>query len=62
MNSSPLAFATRLRAANVRQLATQLANTENALHAFTAHQVDAVTDLAGQTYLLRPAQEQLRRS
>jgi PAS domain S-box-containing protein len=62
MNSSPLAFATRLRAANVRQLATQLANTENALHAFTTHQVDAVTDLAGQTYLLRPAQEQLRRS
>jgi two-component system CheB/CheR fusion protein len=62
MNSSPLAFATRQRAANVRRLATRLANTENALCASTAHQVDAVTDLAGQTYLLRPAQEQLRRS
>ena len=43
-------------------LALRLAHTENALRALTSGQVDAVIDPDGQAYLLRPAQESLRRS
>ncbi len=42
-------------------LALSLAQAENAIHAFTSGQVDAVLDSDGNTYLLRPAQERLRR-
>ena len=41
-------------------LALRLAHAENALHAFTSGQVDAVLDPDGNAYLLRPAQEHLR--
>jgi two-component system, chemotaxis family, CheB/CheR fusion protein len=43
-------------------LALRLAHAENALLALTSGQVDAVVDPGGKTYLLRPAQEQLRQS
>ncbi|HET6407667.1 MAG TPA: PAS domain-containing protein [Chthoniobacteraceae bacterium] len=41
-------------------LALRLAHAENALHAFTSGQVDAIVHPDGKTYLLRPAQEELR--
>ncbi len=41
-------------------LALRLAAAENALLTLTTGQVDAVIDATGKTYLLRPAQEQLR--
>ncbi len=37
-------------------------NAENALRALTSGQVDAIIDPEGQAYLLRPAQENLRRN
>jgi PAS domain S-box-containing protein len=43
-------------------LALRLAHAENALHALTSGQVDAIVDPSGKTYLLRPAQEQLRQN
>jgi PAS domain S-box-containing protein len=43
-------------------LALRLANAENALHALTSGQVDAIVDAEGKTYLLRPAQEHLRQN
>ena len=43
-------------------LALRLAEAENALHALTSGQIDAIIGPGGQTYLLRPAQEQLRQS
>ena len=43
-------------------LALRLAEAENALHALTSGQVDAVIGPGGKTYLLRPAQEHLRQS
>ncbi len=43
-------------------LALRLAETENALNALTAGQVDAIIDSTGRTYLLRPAQEYLWQS
>ena len=43
-------------------LALRLAQAEHALLALTAGQVDAIVDPGGKTYLLRPAQEQLRES
>ena len=43
-------------------LALRLAHAENALHALTAGQVDAIVDPDGKAYLLRPAQEHLRAS
>ncbi len=43
-------------------LALRLADAENALHALTSGQVDAVVDPMGRTYLLRPAQEHLRQN
>ena len=43
-------------------LALRLAHAENALHALTLGQVDAIVDPDGQAYLLRPAQEHLRRN
>ena len=43
-------------------LALRLAEAENALHALTSGQIDAVVGPGGQTYLLRPAQEHLRQS
>ncbi len=43
-------------------LALRLAEAENALHALTSGQVDAIIGPGGQTYLLRPAQEQLRQN
>ena len=41
-------------------LALRLAHAENALHALTSGQVDAIIDPDGQAYLLRPAQDHLR--
>lgn len=43
-------------------LALRLANAEHALRSLTMGQVDAILDIDGRTFLLRPAQEQLRRS
>jgi PAS domain S-box-containing protein len=43
-------------------LALRLAHAENALHALTSGQVDAIVDPSGKAYLLRPAQEQLRQN
>jgi PAS domain S-box-containing protein len=43
-------------------LALRLAHAENALHALTSGQVDAIVDPSGRTYLLRPAQEELRQN
>jgi PAS domain S-box-containing protein len=43
-------------------LALRLAHAENALHALTSGQVDAIIDSDGQAYLLRPAQEHFRQS
>ena len=41
-------------------LALRLAHAENALHALTSGQVDAIIDPDGKAYLLRPAQIQMR--
>ena len=41
-------------------LALTLAQAERAIHEFTSNQVDAIVDIDGKAYLLRPAQEQLR--
>ena len=43
-------------------LALRLAEVENALHALTSGQVDAIIGPGGQTFLLRPAQEHLRQN
>ena len=43
-------------------LALRLAEAENALHALTSGQIDAIIGPGGQTYLLRPAQEYLRQN
>jgi PAS domain S-box-containing protein len=43
-------------------LALRLAHAENALHALTSGQVDAIVGPGGKTYLLHGAQEDLRRS
>ena len=43
-------------------LALCLAHAENALRTFTTGQVDAIIDPDGKPYLLRPAQEHLRKS
>ena len=43
-------------------LALRLAHAESALHALTSDQVDAIVDPDGRAYLLRPAQEHLRRN
>jgi two-component system CheB/CheR fusion protein len=43
-------------------LALRLAHAENALLALSSGQVDAIVDPDGKTYLLRPAQENLRQS
>ncbi len=43
-------------------LALRLAHAENALRALTSGQVDAIIDPDGRAYLLRPAQESLRRN
>ena len=43
-------------------MALSLAHAENALHAYTSGQVDAIVDPSGKTYLLHGAQEDLRRS
>ncbi len=43
-------------------LALRLAEAENALHALTSGQIDAIVGPGGQTYLLRPAQEHLRQN
>lgn len=43
-------------------LALTLAQAENAIHAFTSGQIDAVLDSDGNTYLMRAAQEQLRQN
>ncbi len=50
------------RAGNAMALALRLVHAENALDALTAGQIDAVVNPNGQTYLLRPAQEQLRQN
>ncbi len=41
-------------------LALTLAQAEEAIHAFSENQVDAIVDQEGRTHLLRPAQEHLR--
>jgi len=46
-------------AEKVLALALGLAHAENELRAFTSGQVDAIVDLDGHPYLLRPAQERL---
>jgi len=43
-------------------LALRLAHAENALHALTSGQVDAIVDFDGKAYLLRPAQEHFRKN
>lgn len=43
-------------------LALRLAHAEHALQAFTSGQVDAIVDPDGKAYLLRPAQEHLRKN
>jgi PAS domain S-box-containing protein len=43
-------------------LALRLAHAENALHALTSGQVDAIIDSEGKAYLLRPAQEYFRQN
>ena len=43
-------------------LALRLAHAENALRVLTSGQVDAIIDPDGETYLLRPAQESLRKN
>ena len=43
-------------------LALRLAEAENALHALTSGQIDAIIGPGGKTYLLRPAQEYLRQN
>lgn len=43
-------------------LALRLAHAENALHALSSGQVDAIIDSDGRPYLLRPAQEHLRQN
>ena len=53
----PLTF----RADKASALALRLAHAENALLALTSGQVDSIVDPGGNTYLLRPAQEHLRR-
>jgi two-component system, chemotaxis family, CheB/CheR fusion protein len=47
---------------NAITLALRLAHAETTLEAFTSGQVDAIVDPFGRTYLLRPAQEHLRRN
>jgi len=49
-------------AEKVLALALGLAHAENELRAFTSDQVDAIVDLDGHPYLLRPAQERLRQN
>jgi PAS domain S-box-containing protein len=49
-------------AEKVLALALGLAHAENELQAFTSGQVDAIVDLDGRPYLLRPAQERLRQN
>jgi len=53
---------TSQRAETALTLAQRLAHAENALHAFTTGQVDAIVDPKGHAYLLRPAQEQARQN
>jgi PAS domain S-box-containing protein len=48
--------------ASASMLALGLAHAENALRALTSDKVDAIVDPDGHAYLLRSAQEQLRRS
>ena len=43
-------------------LALTLAQAENAIHAFTSGQIDAVLDSDGNAYLMRAAQEQFRQN
>jgi PAS domain S-box-containing protein len=50
------------RADKVLALALGLAHAEKRLQAVTSGQVDAIVDLDGNPYLLRPAQERLRRN
>ena len=50
------------RAEKALTLALRLAHAENALHAFTTGQVDAIVDPDGHAYLLRPAQEHVRQN
>ena len=50
-----------LNSENAITLALSLAKAENAINGFTSGQVDAILDSEGNTYLLRPAQERLRR-
>ena len=43
-------------------LALSLAQAESAIEAFAAGEIDAIVDPDGKTYLLRPAQEQMRQN
>jgi len=58
----PLAQLPNYGADNAITLALRLAYAENALHALTSDQVDAIVGPKGETYLLRPAQEHLRQN
>jgi two-component system CheB/CheR fusion protein len=50
------------RASHANEMALGLTNAESALHALTSGQIDAIIDPSGNTYLLRHAQEHLRRN
>ncbi len=50
------------RAIHANVMALGLSHAESALHALTSGQIDAIIDPSGNTYLLRPAQEHLRRN
>lgn len=47
---------------NAKALALRLAHAENALHALTCGQVDAIITPDGRPHLLRPAEEHVRRN
>ncbi len=50
------------RAIHANVMALGLTHAESALHALTSGQIDAVIDPSGNTYLLRPAQQNLLRN
>ena len=62
MSTQILHFKSRLHAATVRHLASRLSEAEMSLSSLTGGGIDAILDHAGNPYLLRGAQERLRRN
>jgi PAS domain S-box-containing protein len=62
MSTAEINFKNELQAANVRQLALRLAEAEHSLQVLTAGGIDAFVDSRGNTHLLRPEQDRLRRN